>query len=55
MLGGGSWPPTTELFDFLKIMDMQDPDLSRQRASEEKVEEGGDSFPARDKYPHTEL
>ncbi|KAL6115481.1 txndc16 [Pungitius sinensis] len=54
-LGEDSWPPTTELFDFLKIMDMQDPDLSRQRASEAKAEEGGDSFPARDKYPHTEL
>ncbi|KAM8904729.1 thioredoxin domain-containing protein 16 isoform 1-T2 [Spinachia spinachia] len=55
MLGGDSWPPTTELFDFLKIMDTQDPNLSQQRASEPKVEEEGYSFHARDKYPHTEL
>ncbi|XP_075950732.1 thioredoxin domain-containing protein 16 isoform X1 [Anarhichas minor] len=64
-LGGDSWPPAAEFFDFLKIMDMQEPGSSRQQTPEAKVEEGvavdkaggesSSSFPAHDKHPHTEL
>ncbi|XP_054479775.1 thioredoxin domain-containing protein 16 [Anoplopoma fimbria] len=63
-LGGDSWPPTAELFDFLKIMDMQEPNSSQQQTPEAKGEEGmavekaadsSSSFPTQDKYPHTEL
>ncbi|XP_034409978.1 thioredoxin domain-containing protein 16 [Cyclopterus lumpus] len=59
MLGGDSWPPASELLDFLKIMDMQVPEFRQQPAPKATVEKGaavekaGD--PSSSKYTHTEL
>ncbi|KAK5847690.1 hypothetical protein PBY51_016798 [Eleginops maclovinus] len=38
-LGEDSWPPAVEFLDFLKIMDMQEPDSAQQQTPEEEEEE----------------
>lgn len=40
MLGDDSWPPAVEFYDFLNIMDQQEPESTRQQAPAE--EEGAD-------------
>ncbi|XP_056286944.1 thioredoxin domain-containing protein 16 isoform X2 [Pseudoliparis swirei] len=60
MLGGDSWPPASELLDFLKIMDTQGPNIRQQAApkpTEESGAAGGKSAapPASIQHPHTEL
>ncbi|KAF3857385.1 hypothetical protein F7725_009244 [Dissostichus mawsoni] len=39
MLGEDSWPPAVEFLDFLKIMDVQEPDSAQQQTPEEEEEE----------------
>lgn len=39
MLGEDSWPPAVEFLDFLKIMDIQEPDSAQQQTPEEEEEE----------------
>lgn len=39
MLGEESWPPAVEFYDFLKIIDTQEPNSAHQRTPEEKEEE----------------
>lgn len=39
MLGGDSWPPAFEFYDFLKVMDMQEVDHRPPEEEEVKTEE----------------
>ncbi|KAI3366068.1 hypothetical protein L3Q82_009884, partial [Scortum barcoo] len=39
MLGEDSWPPAFDFYDFLKIMDMQEPDSAQQQTPEEDEDE----------------
>ncbi|XP_042369210.1 thioredoxin domain-containing protein 16 [Plectropomus leopardus] len=39
MLGGESWPPPAEFYDFLKLMDTQELDSAQQQTPEEEEEE----------------
>lgn len=39
MLGEDSWPPAVEFYDFLKIIDAQEPNSAHQRTPEEKEDE----------------
>uniref|UniRef100_A0A4W6DZL2 Thioredoxin domain containing 16 n=1 Tax=Lates calcarifer TaxID=8187 RepID=A0A4W6DZL2_LATCA len=39
MLGEDSWPPAVEFYDFLKIMDMQEPGSTQQQRPKEEEEE----------------
>lgn len=39
LLDEDSWPPAFEFYDFLKIMDMQEPDSAQQQTPKEEEEE----------------
>ncbi|XP_044044139.1 thioredoxin domain-containing protein 16 isoform X3 [Siniperca chuatsi] len=39
MLGEDSWPPAVDFYDFLKIMDMHEPDSAQQQTPEEEEQE----------------
>ena len=39
MLGEDSWPPAVKFYEFLKIMDTQEPGSARQQAPEEEEED----------------
>ncbi|KAF1371668.1 hypothetical protein PFLUV_G00270840 [Perca fluviatilis] len=39
LLGEDSWPPAVKFYDFLKIMDMQEPNSAQQQTPEEEEEE----------------
>ncbi|XP_061693151.1 thioredoxin domain-containing protein 16 isoform X2 [Syngnathoides biaculeatus] len=39
MLRKGDWPPSVEFYDFLKIMDEEEPGFAKQRVSKERNEE----------------
>ncbi|KAM6957953.1 thioredoxin domain-containing protein 16 [Tautogolabrus adspersus] len=47
MLGDDSWPPAHDFYDFLKIMDMQEPDSAQQRTPV-----GGDYEDEEEATPH---
>lgn len=39
MLGEDSWPPAVEFYDFLKIIDMQEPNSAQQKTPQDEEEE----------------
>lgn len=69
MLGDDSWPPAVEFHDFLKLMDMHNPDWDKredaqkeevkvkEQAAEEKPMDSSSGSPPADKnqYAHSEL
>ncbi|XP_024918176.1 thioredoxin domain-containing protein 16 isoform X1 [Cynoglossus semilaevis] len=55
MLGADTWPPSGKFYDFLKVMDTEEPGSAQQQEPEEEEEEEEDKERVKGKMKNTEV